>query len=353
MAGLPVKIAPARADAFLAGAGDDIHAVLLYGPDSGLVRERGRSLAVKITGTVDDPFLMAELTAAELRDDPARLADEACALAFGGGRRAVRLRSAADGATKAVANAMDLLEEGGDPPPSLIIVEAGELGPRSSLRRLFEGADHGAALACYLDEGAGLERVIETALGEHGLRPSADALVWLGRALGADRGVTLGEIEKLGLYCAGAKEVTLEDCRAVVGEAAAHELDDAVYAAGGGDTMALDRALKSAFQEGISPIAVLRAAQRHFQRLHLVTGQVANGGSLDAAVKGLRPPIFFKLADRFRAQARSWTPDRLATALDLLTEAELGAKSTGQPDRLICQRVLMQIATAARARSRK
>jgi DNA polymerase-3 subunit delta len=62
--------------------------------------------------------------------------------------------------------------------------------------------------------------------------------------------------------------------------------------------------------------------------------------------------VFFKLADRFRAQARSWTPERLATALDLLTEAELGAKSTGQPDRLICQRVLMQIATAARARVR-
>jgi len=348
-----VKVPPARAEHFLAGIGEEIHAVLLYGPDSGLVSQRGRALAAKIAGADDDPFLMAELTAADIRDDPARIADEACALAFGGGRRSVRLRGAADGVAKAVSGAMELLGAAAGPPPSLVIVEAGELGPRSSLRRLFEGAAHGAAIPCYLDEGAGLERVIEDALRGHGLSAGADARAWLAGALGADRGVTLGEVEKLALYCAGAKEVTLEDCRAVVGEAAALELEDAVYAAGGGDATALDRALTRAFQEGVNPITVLRAAQRHIQRLHLVTGQVTGGGSLDAAVKALRPPVFFKLADRFRAQARSWTTERLATALDLLTEAELGAKSTGQPDRLICQRVLMQIATAARARVRK
>lgn len=348
-----MKIAPARAESFLAGIGEETHAVLFYGPDSGLVRERGRALAAKIAGADDDPFLMAELTTADLRDDPARLADEACALAFGGGRRSVRLRGAGDGAAKAVSGAIDLLGQGSGPPPSLLIVEAGELGPRSSLRRLFEGADHGAAIPCYLDEGAGLERVIEDALRGHGLTASADARAWLGRTLGADRSVTLGEVEKLALYCAGAKEVTLEDCRAVVGDAAALELEDAAYAAGGGDATALDRALTRAFQEGVNPIAVLRAAQRHIQRLHLVTGQVAAGGSLDAAVKALRPPVFFKLTARFRAQARSWTTERLATALDLLTEAELGAKSTGQPGHLLCQRVLMRIANAARARVRK
>ncbi len=343
-----MKVAPARAEAFLSNLGADCHGVLLYGPDSGLVRERARTLTRAVAGTADDPFLIAELSAAELRDDPARLADEAAALAFGGGRRVVRLRGAGDGASKAVAGALEALAAGEGPPPSLLVVEAGELGPRSSLRRLFEGEDAAAAIACYPDEGGGLERVIEKTLEKHGLKASSDGLAWLARTLGADRGVTLSEIEKLALYCAGSKTVTLEDCRAVVGDAAAHELEDAVYAAGGGDSQALDRALDRAFREGANPVTVLRAAQRHMQRLHLVAGQVAGGMTLDAAVKGLRPPVFFKQADRFRAQARVWSVDRLATALDLLTEAELGAKTTGQPDRLICQRVLMQIASAAR-----
>jgi DNA polymerase-3 subunit delta len=343
-----MKIAPARADAFLAKPDGACLAVLLYGPDSGLVRERARALTKAITGSLDDPFLVSELTAADLRDDPARLADEATALSFGGGRRAVRLRGAADGSTKAVAGALELLGTGEGAAPSMVIVEAGELSPRSSLRRLFEGEDGAAAIACYLDQGGGLERVIEDTLARHGLKPGPDVLAWLARVLGADRGVTLSELEKLALYCGPSGAVTLDDCRAVVGDGAAHELDDAVYAAGGGDAEGLDRALARAFQGGASPVSVLRAAQRHIQRLHLVAGKVAAGTPMDAAIKGLRPPVFFKQADRFRAQARSWSSERLVTALDLLTEAELGTKTTGYPDRLICQRVLMQIAMAAR-----
>jgi DNA polymerase-3 subunit delta len=343
-----MKIPPARAESFLSGLGDDIHGVLLYGPDSGLIRERAKGMADKITGGTDDPFLLAELTAADIREDPARVCDEACALAFGGGKRAVRLRGATDGTTKAIGNALESLAETGDPSPSLLIVEAAELGPRSSLRKLFETAEQGAAIPCYLDEGAGLERVIEDQLLKHKLRTDHDALSWLSANLGADRGITLGELEKLSLYCAGAEKVTLEDCQAVVGEAAAHDLDEAVFAAGGGEAQALDQALERAFREGINPITLLRAAQRHFQRLHQVAGGVAGGTSLEAAVKGLRPPVFFKLARRFTAQARNWPPDRLAGALDILTEAELRCKSTGQPDHLICQRALMQIANAGR-----
>jgi DNA polymerase-3 subunit delta len=343
-----MKIPPARAEAFLAKPDEACLGVLLYGPDSGLVRERARALTQLITGSPDDPFLITELSAGDLREDPARLADEATALSLGGGRRAVRLRGAGDGSTKAVAGALELLTGGDGPPPSLVIVEAGELGPRSSLRRLFEGEDGAAAIACYLDQGGGLERVIEETLAQHGLKAGPDIFGWLARVLGADRGITLSELEKLALYCGPSGTVTLEDCRAVVGDGAAHELDDAVYAAGGGDAEGLDRALARAFQGGASPVSVLRAAQRHIQRLHLVAGKVAAGTPMDAAIKGLRPPVFFKQADRFRAQARTWNPDRLATALDLLTEAELGAKTTGHPDRLICQRVLMQIAMAAR-----
>ena len=348
-----MKVPPARAETFLSRLGDDIHAILLYGPDSGLVRERARAAVVKVTGGSDDPFLVAEMTAADIRADPARVTDEACALAFGGGRRAVRLRGAADGAARAVGVALDALAEASGPAPSLLIVEAGELGPRSSLRNLFEGTDRVAAIPCYLDEGPGLERVIEAQLFKRGLRADGDARAWLAANLGADRGVTMGELEKLALYCADTKEVTLENCRAVVGDGAAHDLEDAVFAAGGGEGRALDRALTRVFQEGVNPVTILRAAQRHFQRLHLVAGEVAGGRSLDTAVKGLKPPVFFKLAQRFRAQARRWSPATLVTALDLLTEAELRCKSTGQPDRLICQRTLMQIANAARQAGRQ
>ena len=47
----------------------------------------------------------------------------------------------------------------------------------------------------------------------------------------------------------------------------------------------------------------MRAVSRHFQRLHLVVGLVESGLPLDDASKRLRPPLFWKAAPAFRAQA--------------------------------------------------
>lgn len=343
-----MKIAPRSIDTFLRKPDPGIVAVLVYGPDEGLARERAEALVKQIAGRADDPFLVAEILSPQLRDDPARLLDEAAALPFGGGRRAVRLRGAGDGDTNTIKAALEALGGAGGPSPSLIIVEAGELTPRSRLRKLFEDSKVAAAIPCYLDDGQALEDVIRQSLAAHKMRATPDALGWLMQHLGADRRVTRGELEKLTLYCNGRSDVTLEDCIAVIGDAAATDLDQAIYAAGGGEMAALDIALAQAFRDGVSPITLIRAAMRHMQRLHQVTAAVAQGGSLDAAIKGLKPPLFFKVADRFRAQARAWPVAQVEDALALLSEAEVRCKSTGMPAELLCSRALMQIANAGR-----
>ena len=104
------------------------------------------------------------------------------------------------------------------------------------------------------------------------------------------------------------------------------------------------------YLEGVSPVAVLRACARHLMRLQLIGGLAASGTAPAQAIARLRPPVMFKLRDRLIAQARSWTPDRLTTALDLIGEAELQCKTTGLPDQAICSRALMAVANAARAR---
>lgn len=351
-----MKITAGRAESFLAGIGNDIHAVLLFGPDSGLARERALDLTARVAGTVNDPFAVAEINASELRSDPARLTDEACSIALTGKRRVVRVIGATDGTSAAMKGALAALENGTEsangPAPALIVAEAADLSPRSSLRKLVEGAKHGAAIGCYPDSGEGLERLIERTMKAEGLEIDGDARAWLAGQLGADRQLTRSELEKVVLFARGKSRVALADCRAVVGDSAGSEIDDVVLAAADGDAARVECGLSRAFQEGTSAVGVLRAAQRHFQRLHLVSGSVANGMGPDAALKLLRPPLFFKVADRFRAQSRRWSVDRLAMALELLTEAEIACKSTGRPDRLICARVLLQIAHAGRAGSR-
>ena len=343
-----MKIQPRAIDAFVRKPGGDVIVVLIYGPDGGLVRERAEALTRAVAGRTDDPFLVAELTAADRRADPARLLDEAAALAFGGGQRVVRLRDAGDDDARGLAAVLETLGTSDAPSPALVIAEAGELGPRSRLRKLVEDAKRGAALPCYLDDSRSLPDVIRETLAAHGLRPSADALAWLVQHLGADRQVTRGELDKLALYCAGKTEASLNDCVAVIGDASATDLEQAIFAAAGGEMTVLDASLARAFREGESPITVIRAAMRHMQRLHQVTGAMAEGAPIDAAMKMLKPPPFFKVADRFRAQARTWPVTQVESALALLSEAEVGCKTTGMPDQLLCARTLMQIAQAGR-----
>jgi DNA polymerase-3 subunit delta len=142
--------------------------------------------------------------------------------------------------------------------------------------------------------------------------------------------------------------VGLADAQAAVGDSALAALDDVLNAAAEGDLAGLDRALARAAGE-TTPVGLLRAAQRHFQRLHLAAAEIEAGASVDAALKLLRPPLFFRAADRFKAALRLWTPAKLRRALERLLDAELAAKSTGAPDEALASHVLVEIALAARS----
>ena len=108
--------------------------------------------------------------------------------------------------------------------------------------------------------------------------------------------------------------------------------------------------MASRFGVGESAVAIVRAAMRHFERLHVTGLRIAAGSAPDEALRALRPPIFFKQQERFTATLRRWPPRRAALALRLLLEAEQQMKRTGFPDQTICGECLMRLARGARAR---
>ena len=344
-----MKLPPARLSAFLAKPDAAIRAALFYGPDAGLVRERADRLATAIVPDRRDAFRIADLAAAAFAADPARLHDEAAALSLSGGRRLVRVRDAGDSVGALFQRFLD------DPPPgdSVTVVEAGELAQRSSLRRAFEGAQNAAAIACYSDDRRALEELTREVLGARGIEISGEALAYLAQHLGGDRLLSRGELEKLALYVGDKGKVTLAEAMDAVGDSAQLDLDDVVFATAEGNAPALERALTRAFQEGEMPVSVLRALMRHFQRLHLTQARIEDGMSEEEALRSLRPPLFFKLQDRFRRQLRLWPERRARQALELLLQAELGAKRSGPPPDAICRDALLRIARRAGEAARR
>ncbi len=348
-----MKIQAARADGFARKPDAAVRAVLLYGPDSGLVRERAEALIKAVAGAIDDPFRTREISAAELKDDPALLSDEANAMSLMGGRRAVRLRGALDSHAKLFEELLDE-EVKAD---SLVVIEAGLLSPSSKLRSLFEDHPKGAAIACYLDDESTLADVIRDSLRQNKLEVAPDALEFLVGRLGGDRMLTRRELEKLAIYCAplngdASGKVTLADAEACVGDSSEQGVDDIAMAVARGDIAELDRTYERVTREGTHAIAILRAVSRHFERLHFVAGKMAEGANADGAIKALRPPLFFKAVTPFKMALRQWPASNIGRALELLLKAEMDCKTTGMPSEAITARVLMQLATAARRAAR-
>ena len=341
-----MKIARHRIESFLNAGDPTICCALLFGPDAGLVRARADTLATGVVSDLDDPFLITFLTGSQLKEDIALLFDEALALSLTGGERVIRVRDASDDLTPIF---KDLLGETRQ--HSLVVVEAGDLPKRSSLRKCFEQANTAAAIGCYADDGKNLVHLIRETLNSYGLSPDPDALSFLTNNFGGDRMVVRQELYKLALYVsgdAGANEVVkLPDVINCIGDSAKFSLETIAYAVADGDQFRLDKALERAELGNISSVAVLREVQRHLQRLHLAVAQVAAGKNPDQVVADFRPKVFFKFKDQFLRQVRAWAPRRLNGALELLIEAEIKCKLTGFPEFLVCGRTLMRITQMA------
>jgi DNA polymerase-3 subunit delta len=342
-----VKVAPARIAAFLQRPDREIRAALVYGPDAGLVRERAEILAGTVCPDLKDPFRVADLSAATLTSDPARLADETAQLSLTAGRRVVRVRGAGDVLAKLFG---DLLEAAaGD---AFIVAEAGDLPSRSTLRRVFEASPRAAAIGCYPDTARDLAAVIRETLTPRRVTASRDATQFLVEHLGADRLLTRSELEKLVLYAGEGGHIELEDARVSVSDTAALEQDDAVMAAAEGDTARVERVLGRVFQEGESPVSLIRAVARHLHRLHVLAARLGAGTTLEEALRTARPPIFFKHQESFRRQLLLWSEARLRPQLDRIVKAELHMKTTGIPAETICREAMLAVAQAARDQRR-
>lgn len=338
------KLAGSAAEGFLRKPDPAIRAVLLHGPDEGQVRERFQALSRAICADLHDPFRVADLAPASLNDDPARLADECAALAFGGGRRVVRVAGATDSQSAAIL--AHVSRTVGD---ALLIVSAGVLTPRSKLRSGFETSKHAVAIACYPAEGRQLISQLRGALADAGVRADADAVELLASLLADDTGSLRAEVEKLKLYAgSGAQSLTMDDVRACCGDQSAHSVFELAFAVGDGAQAKVQGISDRLFAQGENPVSVVRGISRHFDRLFQARAAMDNGASADVAMKSLKPAVFFKDVEAFRRQLGAWPCPALLAAIDRLVEVERQCKSTGMPAALVTQRGLMEIASLAR-----
>lgn len=313
-------------------------AALVYGPDYGLRKEREEALVEAFLGAKPDPMSVAEISADSLKDDPRALFDELSSLGFFASKKVVRVSEAGDFMTSMMKETVTAARDG-----IFLLVSAGDLGPSSSLRKLFEGAAAAASIACYRDEGEGLRAMITRTLAAEGFGADREALAYLAANLGEDRMITRSELEKLMAYMGAEKSIRLEHAEAALENGGSGDLSALALSVADGNAGMVENSLSRLFAEKISSIAILRAVSRHFVRLAEASSAMETGESAESAVAALRPPVFFKQAEKFKSQLRVWRVDAIKTALSLLLAAEMECKKNSSLQESLCRNGILGV----------
>ncbi len=313
--------------------------ILVYGPDKGLVSERAQIISKTVVDDLNDPFNVADLSVESLSEDPARLADEAGAISMMGGDRLIKISGASDKLTVLI---KEYLKNPSN--SALVVMQAGELGTRSSLRKLCESAKNAAAVPCYVEDERDLSRFIRDTIAQEKLGIDRDAVAWLAVNISGDRRKVRSELEKLITYKGLEKtSISMMDVQSACGAAGAQGFDDLVYAVAGRNSGAALKAYTTLMAEGTAFIAILRALQNHFRRLHIAKSHMLGGMDTDLAMKKLSPPVFFKQAPMFKAQMNSWSLPVLNQVLGKLSDLEAQCKQTGMPVETLCSQAILAI----------
>lgn len=315
--------------------------LLVYGPDTGLVRETAQRLIRHYAGAGSDSMGLVTLDGAELNSNPERLLAEAKTGSLFGERRVVRVRDAGKSLT------VPLSELSDDPAGAIVVLEAGNLAPRDALRALVEASRNGRALPCYADSDETILRLIAETFNQAGIRAEPDVAATLRDQLGNDREITRRELEKLSLYAAQSKVLTRENVLTLCADNAALVLDEVADAIGTGHADRLDAALSRALAAAVNPQQLLSSVSQHFAQLRRWRTIVDGGTSPRDVLAGARPKPHFSRSSSLEQQLRLWSDASLAIATERLHQATNDTRKNYARAETLTRRVLLALTQMA------
>jgi DNA polymerase-3 subunit delta len=289
---------------------------LLYGPDEA----NSRAMARLAEGE------RIEMSGAELRTDPARLADEAAAISLFGGKRHIIVEPAGD---EMLAAAQALLEA--TAAGNSVALVAGALKPTSKLLKLAQESDRAAAFVSYAPEPRDGPKLVQELAQAHGLTVRADVARRIADGAAGNRAVIAQELSKYELFLDASSENPAHlDDNAVSAIGAANEEGDlsrVVDSVSNGDAGRLQAELMRLRTEGIDGIPLIRAVLRRLNLLAPMRAEVEAGRSAESVLAARGKAIFWKEKDAIAGQLSRWPAELIARAQERLIECERQLKS--------------------------
>lgn len=304
----------------------NISACLIYGPDRGLI-DFSLNQITKRLGLPKRTMSYADISFGGLRS-------ELNNISLFGTKEIIRITDISTFDAK-------LKELVGVDNHHFLIITADELTPASAMRKMFESEKNLAAIACYHDDAASVQRIVSKYCSDAKKRISPDALKYLTHILYGDRYIIINELEKLFTYASDKPDITLEDVEKVISGSITPEPDMLCIYFFKKDYKSYLEELHKLLAENISSVWVVRALIRYCLNIYITLQKMSDGMSLDDGASSLSPPIFFKYMPDFKKVVPAISKPQILKVMDALYKAEVSLKSSIIDDRLICEGLYM------------
>ena len=297
---------------------------LLHGQDD----SSSRALARLLGAALGPESERIDLSGAELKADPARLADEAASISMFGGARWIQVDPAGDETVPAVEALLEV-PAAGNP----VVLLAGSLKPASRLLKLALAAPDALAFASYAPNAGEADKLAAELGRTEGLILRPDVARRIAESAGGNRALIAQELAKFALY-AGAtpeapKAIDHDVIDAVGADSDEGDLTRLVDSAVGGDAAGLEAELARLHAEGQEGIPLLRAMLRRMSLLARLRAEVEQGSNPAAVMASSGKSLFWKEKDEIGRQLARWRADLIAKAMARLLEAERQVKAAG------------------------
>ncbi|AAU03663.1 DNA polymerase III subunit delta [Rickettsia typhi] len=201
-----------------------------------------------------------------------------------------------------------------------------DMNSSGSVKKFFETEEYLAAVACYHDDEAKIERIILAKLAKTNKVISKEAITYLKTHLKGDHALICSEINKLIYFVHDVHEITLNHVLEVISsEITANGSNLAIYFSKKDYSNFLQE-LDILKKQNINEVLIIRALIRHYLNLYIVLSKVKNGECLELAIKSLSPPIFYHNINDFINIAHALSLTECLKTLKLLQQAEVDYK---------------------------
>ncbi len=152
------------------------------------------------------------------------------------------------------------------------------------------------------------------------------------------------EVEKLALFVGPGGQVGQEELELLGCGAAAGSVFDLVDKLGEGNASASLRLLHRLLQDKAAPLMILGMVARHFRLLGLALAPSNRAKSAADLARVLRVPPF--VAQKIRRQLARFSLSRLADSFQLLSEVDCRLKSSGVPEKIVMEDMVLKLCGA-------